>query len=81
MQEKIPAEIFTDIGKWEHKWAWIPAPAMMEQAAAGRPTEHGSDSDTRELQNRLDAVTGQVKRLQRDSDKSGNTSRRSTAAP
>ena len=54
---------------------------MMEQAAAGRPTVHGSDSDTRELQNRLDAVTGQVKRLQAKSDKSGYTSRRSTAAP
>ena len=41
----------------------------MDQAAAGRPTAQGSDSDTRELQNRLDSVSGQVKRLQAGHDK------------
>ena len=66
-------------GKWHHKWTWVPSPDAMERHTPGRPSAYHAESDSaaRELQNRLDAVTGQVKRLQAAQDKQEYQGRRS----
>ena len=77
--EATPATIFADVGKWHHKWTWVPSPEAMERYTPGRPSAHSTENDSvaRELQNRLDAATGQVKRLQAAQDKQEYQNRRS----
>ena len=79
--EKTPAEIFPDVGKWHHKWTWVPSPGAVERSQPGRPAAQSMNNDdslTRQLQNRLDAVTGQVKHLQAAADRQHYDSRRAT---
>ena len=67
IQKATPNIVFTDVGRWQHKWAWVPPPALAAKAdepTAGRPTPPQHQADSPQLQNKLDSLSGQVKRLQ-----------------
>ena len=78
VQEKKPSEIFPDIGKWQHKWVPVEMPmvSLTTPCGGGRPAPPPQDADNRELVNRLDAVSGQVRRLQASADGEDNANRR-----
>ena len=60
-----PAAIIGAVGSWEHKWNWS-APT----AQGGSGGSAGSrEPDNKALQNKLDSVNGQVKRLQAAADR------------
>ena len=48
---------------WNHKWNWVPA-GMAAVADSSSPAPPRSEADNNELKQRLDQVTGQVRRLQ-----------------
>ena len=58
-----PSKIIGAIGSWEHKWKWSPAPSGGGAASGSR------DPDNKALQNKLDSVNGQVKRLKQAADR------------
>ena len=69
IQKATPNTVFTDVGKWQHKWTWVPPPAAAVAAkadnlTAGRPAPPQHQADNTQLQHRLDSMSGQVKRLQ-----------------
>ena len=57
------SKIIGAIGSWEQKWKWSPAPSGGGAASGSR------DPDNKALQNKLDSVNGQVKRLQQAADR------------
>ena len=73
VQKLTPRVVFTDIGKWQHKWSWLPTPAATAEIGdlpSGRPTPPQHMADNKQLQDRLDSMSGQVKRLQAVADQS-----------
>ena len=82
VQKKDPEKIFTDIGKWQHKWSWVPAPPLAALQGAppdSRAAPQQREPDNHNLQSKLDTVTGQVKRLQAAADRAERNSGRGSA--
>ena len=65
---KRPAvEIICNLGMWNHKWNWVPA-GMAALADGANPAPPRSEADNSDLRQRLDQVTGQMRRLQSAAD-------------
>ena len=78
ISKRPPSDVFTDVGRWQHKWNWVPADqSAMAAVEGGRPAPPRSEADNKELKDRLDQMTGQVRRLQSTADR-GSGSERST---
>ena len=78
ISKRPPSDVFTDVGRWGHKWNWVPADqSAMAAVEGGRPAPPRSEADNKELKDRLDQMTGQVRRLQSSADR-GSGSERST---
>jgi hypothetical protein len=76
VQKLTPKVVFTDIGKWQHKWSWIPSPVITAEIGdlpSGRPTPPQHMADNKQLQDRLDSMSGQVKRLQAIADQTARS--------
>ena len=65
IQSATPAAIFGAVSAWETKWAWSAPNALSNGGGPAR----SSDPDNKVLQNKLDSVNGQVKRLQAAADR------------
>ena len=65
IQSCTPAQIIGAVGSWEHKWKWS-APTAQGGAGGSASTR---EPDNKALQNKLDSVNGQVKRLQAAADR------------
>ena len=73
---KRPAgEIICNLGMWNHKWNWVPA-GMAVLTDGPNPAPPRSEADNSELKQRLDQVTGQVRRLQSVSEQSRSSTSR-----
>ena len=71
VQKKDPKEHFPDIGKSQHKWSWVLARNVAAQHGAPpaeRPTPLQHEPDNRQLQDKFDSMSGQVRRLQAIAD-------------
>ena len=78
VQKATPKVVFADVGKWQHKWTWVPSPlavAKIDEPTAGRPVPPQHQADNKQLQDRLDSMSGQVKRLQALADQAINAPR------
>lgn len=63
VQKEDPKDMLTDIGTWQHKWSWVPAPNVAAQHGAppaGRPMPPQDEADNRQLQDKLDSMSGHV---------------------
>ena len=64
IQKLPPSAIIGAIGTWEHKWKLSPTPLGGSERATG-----SREPDNKALQDKLDSVNGQVKRLQAAADR------------
>ena len=74
IQKRSPAEVFTNMGMWSHKWSWNQAD-IVSVATGSRPAPPRTEADNSDLKARLDQVTGQVRRLQSSADQSSGSRR------